>query len=139
MTVKISDLTAGTTLTGAEEFEAVQSGASVKLTAAQIKTFAHEENITFRSVVNGFSETFASLQDVMILSNGGTVAAGTVTMPATPLNGQVAHVSAAMTVNALTVSPNVGQSIVGAPTTITPTAPFCLIYNSANATWYRIV
>lgn len=138
MTVKISALSAGTALTGTEAFEAVQSGVSVKLTGDQIKTFINVENITFRAVINGFAETFASLQDVMILSNAGTLAAGTVTMPSTPLNGQVVRVSAAMTVTALTVLPNAGQSIVGAPTTISTTAPFALVYRSANTTWYRV-
>lgn len=138
MTVKISALAAGTALTGTEAFEAVQSGASVKLTGNQIKTFVHGENLTFRAVVSGFSETFAALQDVMILSSGGTLATGTVTMPSTPLNGQVVHIAAAMTVTALTVSPNAGQSIVGAPTTIGATLPVAFVYRSANTTWYRI-
>ena len=138
MTVKISALTAGTALTGSEEFEAVQSGVSVKLTATQVRAFSHTETITFRAVSNGFSETFGASKEVMILNNAGTLAAGTVTMPASPLNGQVAHLTAAMTVTALTVSPNAGQSIVGAPTTIGPALPVAFIYRSANTTWYRI-
>jgi len=38
--VKISDMTAGSALAGTETFEAVQSSASVKVTAEQIRTFA---------------------------------------------------------------------------------------------------
>jgi hypothetical protein len=37
--VKITDLSAGTALTGPEQFEVVQSANSVKITASQIKTF----------------------------------------------------------------------------------------------------
>lgn len=37
--VKITDLASGTTLIGTEQFEAVQSATSVKLTADQVKTF----------------------------------------------------------------------------------------------------
>lgn len=39
--VTIPDLTAGTALTGTEQFEAVQSAASVRLTAQQIKTYTN--------------------------------------------------------------------------------------------------
>jgi len=39
--VTIPDLTAGIALTGTEQFEAVQSAASVRLTAQQIKTFTN--------------------------------------------------------------------------------------------------
>jgi hypothetical protein len=39
MTIKISALTAGSALTGTEVFPAVQGGATVKLTAAQLATF----------------------------------------------------------------------------------------------------
>lgn len=138
MTVKISALPSGTALTGAEQFEAVQSGASVKLTGNQIKAFSSGQNISFRSVANGFSETFAAGEDAMVLSNAGLLAAGTVTMPATPLNGQVVRLTAAMTVTALTVLANVGQSIFGAPTTIGVSLPVAFVYRAANTTWYRI-
>ena len=40
--VKITDLVAGTALGGTELFESVQSAASVKITASQIKTFASD-------------------------------------------------------------------------------------------------
>ena len=39
--LKITDLPAGTTLVGTEQFESVQSASSVKLTADQIKAFAN--------------------------------------------------------------------------------------------------
>lgn len=139
MAIKISALTAGSALLGTELFESVQSGASVKITADQIKAHSAQEYITFRSVVNGFTETFGTLDDVMILNNAGTVAAGTVTMPATPLDGRVVHISSAMNVNALTVAPNTGQAVVGLPTNITSTTPVGFVYRSANATWYRII
>lgn len=41
--VKITDLTAGTTLVGTELFEAVQSAGSVKLSSDQIKFFCNED------------------------------------------------------------------------------------------------
>jgi hypothetical protein len=136
--IKISALTAGTSLSGSEQFEAVQSGTSVKVTATQVRAFANQESLTYRAVSTGFTETFAAAQDTMILFNAGTLATGTVTMPASPLNGQVVRVTAAMIVTALTVSPNAGQTMVGAPTAISTTTPFAFVYRAANTTWYRV-
>jgi len=51
--VKITDLPAGTALGGTEEFESVQSAASVKLTADQIKTFVGE-SLTISNGVGSF-------------------------------------------------------------------------------------
>lgn len=137
--VKISALTAGTALTGTEQFEAVQGGVSVRLTAAQIKTYDKQEAITFRSVTNGFTETFLAGQDAMILDHAGTLGSGTVTMPASPLDGQIVHISFAMTVTNFTAAANAGQALLGSPTTASVTTPFAFIYRAANATWYRMV
>ena len=139
MAIKISALTAGTVLDGTEEFEAVQGGSSVKLTAAQIKSYDNREALSYRAVANGFTETFGATDDVMILYNAGLLGNGTVTMPASPVDGQVVHISLAMTVTNLTVSPNAGQSIIGNPTTGGVTTPYAFVYRSANTTWYRRV
>lgn len=136
--IKISALSAGTALTGAEQLEAVQGGVSVRVTATQVRSLAILESLSFRTVVTTFSETFAATQDIMILFAAGTLAAGTVIMPAAPFDGTVVRITAGMTVTALTVSPNTGQSIVGAPTTILVTTPYGFVYRSANTTWYRI-
>lgn len=137
MSVKISALTAGTALTGTEQFEAVQSGNSRRITAAQIKAYDNQETLSFRSVSNGFSETFGATDDVMILSAVGTLGNGTVTMPATPIDGQVVHLTAAMTVSTLAVNANGGQTLLGAPGTISISTPCSWVYRAANATWYR--
>jgi hypothetical protein len=64
--VKITDLSAGTALTGPEQFEVVQSANSVKITASQIKTFTGDSvtinNGTIGSVViSNSSGSFDSL------------------------------------------------------------------------------
>jgi len=51
--VKITDLSAGTSLGGTELFESVQSSASVKLTADQIKTFVGQ-SLTLSNAVGEF-------------------------------------------------------------------------------------
>jgi hypothetical protein len=139
MSVKISALTAGTTLSGTEQFEAVQGGSSVRLTAAQIKAYDNRATVSYRSVSNGFTETFGASDDVMILYNAGTIGSGTVVMPPSPLDGQTAHITAAMTVTNLTVNPNAGQTLLGAPTTISVSAPVAFVYRATGATWYRVV
>ncbi len=139
MSVKISALTAGTALTGIEQFEAVQGGVSVRVTAAQIKAYDSRETLSYRSVANGFTETFGASDDVMILFNAGTLGSGTVTMPASPLDGQVVHISFAMTVTNFTAAANAGQTLLGSPTTGGVSAPCAFVYRAANTTWYRRV
>lgn len=136
--IKISALTAGTVLTGAEQLEAVQGGSSVRVTATQVKTYGDRQSLSYRAVANLFSETFAALQNVMILFNAGALASGTVIMPASPLDGDTARISFAMTVTALTVSPNAGQFLLGAPTTATVSTGYGFVYRSATTTWYRL-
>lgn len=87
--------------------------------------------------LTGFSATIANYVNQLILNPAGTLATGTIIMPATAYDGQVVGVSSSQTVTTLTVSANSGQSINGAPTTITAIAPFAFIYRLANTTWYR--
>jgi hypothetical protein len=90
-------------------------------------------------VSNGFTETFGASDDAIILYHAGTIGSGTVTMPASPLDGQVVHISLAMTVTNLTVSANAGQTLLGSPTTGGVSTPCAFVYRAANTTWYRRV
>jgi len=73
----------------------------------------------------------------LLLKPSGTLASGTVVMPAAPVDGQIARVLSSQTITSLSVSPSSGQSVVGAPSTIVPSAPFSMIYDLASTTWYR--
>lgn len=84
----------------------------------------------------GFSYTVPSNATTVILTPAGTLAAGTITMPATPADGHIVAVSSSQVVTSLTVAANAGQSIVGAPTSISPSSPFAFIYDLASTTWY---
>jgi hypothetical protein len=77
-------------------------------------------------------------QSVTILDPAGTLATGTLTMPATPSDGMRQRVSSSQTVTALTVSPGAGQTVKNAPTTLSAGTSFEYEYNAANTTWYRI-
>lgn len=85
----------------------------------------------------GFSQTVANSCSTLLLKPAGTLATGTVKMPASPADGQLVNVISSQTVTTLTVSANTSQSIVNAPTTITATTPFTMIYDLASTTWYR--
>jgi Major tropism determinant N-terminal domain len=87
--------------------------------------------------VTGFSWTIGNNCSTLLLKPAGTLATGTVIMPAAPVDGQIARVLSSQTITSLTVSPSSGQSVVGAPSTTGPSAPFSMIYDLASTTWYR--
>ena len=86
--------------------------------------------------VTGFSWTIGNNCSTLLLKPAGTLATGTVIMPAAPVDGQIARVLSSQTITSLTVSPSSGQAVVGAPSTIGPSAPFSMIYDLASTTWY---
>lgn len=85
----------------------------------------------------GFSYTFGSGTTVLVMNPAGTLATGTITMPATPADGMTISISSTQAITALTVNGNSGQSIVGAPTTLTAGAAATFVYNLSNTTWYN--
>ncbi len=86
----------------------------------------------------GFTITVANNTSTLILNPAGTLATGTVTMPATPIDGQEVRFSSTQTVTTLTVSPNTSQTISNAPTTIAPGQGYAWIYHLATTNWFRL-
>ena len=76
--------------------------------------------------------------EVVVLDPIAAIGSTTLTLPITPANGQVVRVTSRYTITTLTATPGTGQSIVGAPTTVGPTAPFGLVYLAAQTAWFRI-
>ena len=76
----------------------------------------------------------------LVLTPSGTLAAGTITLPAVAncVESQEILVSSSQTVTALTINAN-GGTVVGAPTTITSTSPFKLRFEPVLKTWYLVV
>lgn len=64
-------------------------------------------------------------------------AAGTVVMPASPVDGQQVVVTSTQAITTLTVSGN-GASVNGAPTTLAANGYFRLRYDQINNSFYRI-
>ena len=84
----------------------------------------------------GFSYTFAAGTTVLVMNPAGTLATGTITMPAAPADGMTISFSSTKTITALTVNANTGQSIVGAPTVLPANQAGGYVYRLANTTWY---
>lgn len=92
----------------------------------------------YQTPATGFSYTIPNTVTHSILNPAGTLATGTITMPASPVDGQINTVATSQTITALTVNPNTGQSIMNAPTTLSAGTGFQYIYRSADTTWYRL-
>lgn len=87
--------------------------------------------------VNGFSITIGNGVQVLQLDPAGVLATGTVTMPSTPYAGQVVEIDSTRTITSITVSPNAGQTIMNAPTTLTGGSGVAWYWNANTTTWYR--
>lgn len=85
--------------------------------------------------LTGFSIT--PVASKTLLNPAGTLATGTITMPASPDDGTVVGVSTTQTVTSLTVSANTGQSINNAVTTLTAGSTVSYIYRATDKTWYK--
>ena len=97
------------------------------------------QSYDYQTPTTGFSYTFAAGTQVLVMNPAGTLATGTITMPASPADGMTIRFSSSQIITALTVSANTGQSIVSAVTTLAAGGGAAYIYRLANTTWYRTV
>jgi hypothetical protein len=91
---------------------------------------------SLQTPTTGFSITIADGVGALILTPAGTLATGTITLPANPIDQQRLTINSTNTVTALTISPNSGQSVTGNPATIAGGTAITAIYNYSNTTWY---
>jgi hypothetical protein len=89
----------------------------------------------YQVLTTGFSYTFAAGTQVLVINPAGTLATGTVTMPASPSDGMTISVESTQQVTALTMSGN-GNTLVGSAVQLIPNQPLSWVYRSANSTWY---
>ncbi len=122
-----------------------QDAASVAITGGDIvidslvtKKNTADQSYSRTIPVTAFSITIADNVKTTLLAPAGTLATGTIIMPAIPLDGHEIRVSSTQTITALTVSANTGQTISNAPTTLVAGIGFGYIYNLSNTTWDRI-
>ena len=92
----------------------------------------------YQVLTTGFTYTFASGTQTLVMNPAGTLATGTITMPAAPADGMSITIESTQTITAITVQGNTGQSIVGAPTQLLPNQPLSWVYRVTNTTWYPL-
>lgn len=93
------------------------------------------QNYAYLAPATGFTYTFSSY-NVLVLNPTTTLATGTITMPASPVDGMTITITSTKTITALTINANTGQSIVGNVTTLAAGSSQVFIYSLANTTWY---
>lgn len=94
------------------------------------------QNYDYQTPSTGFSYTFTSF-NVALFNPSGTLATGTITMPASPVDGMTVTFTSTQDITALTVNANTGQSIVGGGSISIPSnTSRTFIYRASNTTWY---
>lgn len=88
--------------------------------------------------VNAFSITIPNWANVLALAPAGTLASGTITMPAAPVDGQTVTITSTQNITALTHSANTGQTLNNALTTLPASTAASWVYNSATGTWISL-
>ena len=94
------------------------------------------QSYDFQVLTTGFSYTFAAGTQTLIANPAGTLATGTITMPAAPVDGMVITIESTQQITALTVAANTGQTLVNGTLTLRPNQPVSYMYRLANTTWY---
>ena len=90
-----------------------------------------------------FTYTFAAGTQLLIATPAGTLASGTITMPATaaptgtPADGMTITFTSTQQITSLVIAANTGQSIVGGGTVLFPAnGTRVYTYKSSTSTWY---
>lgn len=89
--------------------------------------------------VTGFTHTIAQNQGTCLVLPAGTLASGTITLPAKVADGFVQVIVSSAAVTSLTVAPSSGQSIVGTATfALAADVQVAFKWNAAAVKWYRL-
>jgi hypothetical protein len=115
----------------------VFAGAASPKLAWEAPSIRERKNVTYNAAITGFSLTISNDVDHFTLEPAGTLATGTIVMPATAYDGFVVAIMSTQTITALTLNANTGQSIIGGVSTLTANQPVHYIYRASNTTWYR--
>jgi hypothetical protein len=94
------------------------------------------QNYDYQVLTTEFTYTFAAGTQTLVINPAGTLATGTITMPAAPADGMVITIESTQQVTAVTVQGNTGQTITGAPVQLIPNQPLSFMYNLANTRWF---
>lgn len=151
MTTKISDLSALDSVVAADQVPVYSSsnGDTRRASMTAMKTFILAGATSTDDKNTQYSAPSASPFTVaitdgdesiwLVLTPTGTMAAGTITLPAVAncADRQEILVNTTQEVTSLTVSGN-GSTVTGAPTTLAANAFFRLRFEALTDTWYRV-
>lgn len=94
------------------------------------------QSYDYQVLTTGFTYTFAAGTQVLVINPAGTLATGTITMPAAPVDGMTITFSSSQQITALTLNGNTGQSINGAVTFLPAKTAVAYVYRATGATWW---
>jgi hypothetical protein len=86
--------------------------------------------------LTGATVTMAAAQDRLVIDPAGTLAALTVQLPPSPVEGQLASFSTTKALTVLTVQGQSGASVAGAVLTLPIGGVLGFIYRTSSKTWY---
>lgn len=101
------------------------------------------EQYSYQIPLTGFTITPANYIAYLYLNPAGTLATGTLTMPATPGDGQRFCLQDTQTQTAITIQANTGQTLaagtfgLATPTALVANTKYCWLYIRSLATWTR--
>tara|TARA_R110000868_G_scaffold388743_1_gene657803 strand:+ start:1176 stop:2030 length:855 start_codon:yes stop_codon:yes gene_type:complete len=93
----------------------------------------------YQVLTTAFTYTFAAGTTVLVINPAGTLATGTITMPAAPADGMTITFSSTKQITALTLSGNTGQTVVSAATLLPANQATTYVYRLSNTSWYPMV
>jgi hypothetical protein len=89
----------------------------------------------YQVLTTAFTYTFAAGTTVLVINPAGTLATGTITFPAAPVDGMTVTFSSTQTITALTLSGN-SKTIVSAATILPANQATTYVYRLSNTSWY---
>jgi len=89
----------------------------------------------YQVLTTGFTYTFAAGTTVLVINPAGTLATGTITFPATPVDGMTVTFSSTQQITALTLAGN-SKTIVSAATILPANQATTYVYRLSNTSWY---
>lgn len=88
--------------------------------------------------VTGFGIVIGNTVLTVVLDPAGTLASGSVTFPALPLDGQTLRIATTQSITALTLVAGSGQTIKNPVTALAAGTAVVYLYRGAAQTWYRV-
>lgn len=95
-----------------------------------------DNRVNYQQPTTGFTITLNNFDWFVILDPSGTLATGTVKMPAAPTDGQIINIRTSQVITSLTINGN-GAAVAGYSTgTLALGGILEAIYKASNTTWY---